>query len=74
MDRISVEWLFGDVINYFKFFDFKKNLKIGQVVFENVRSLQNSFLKYVVCIFCKMYRQFCMGTQLQTIFRKSLQV
>ena len=27
--RISVEWLFGDVINYFKFLDFKKNLKIG---------------------------------------------
>ena len=27
--RISVEWLFGDVINYFKFLDFKDNLKIG---------------------------------------------
>ena len=27
--RISVEWLFGDVINYFKFLDCKKNLKIG---------------------------------------------
>jgi len=27
--RVSVEWLFGDVINYFKFMDFKKNLKIG---------------------------------------------
>ena len=27
--RSSVEWLFGDVINYFKFMDFKKNLKIG---------------------------------------------
>ena len=27
--RISVEWLFGDIINYFKFMDFKKNLKIG---------------------------------------------
>ena len=27
--RISVEWLFGDIINYFKFLDFKKNLKIG---------------------------------------------
>ena len=26
--RISVEWLFGDIINYFKFIDFKKNLKI----------------------------------------------
>ena len=27
--RISVEWLFGDAINSFKFLDFKKNLKIG---------------------------------------------
>ena len=24
-----VEWLFGDIVNYFKFLDFKKNLKIG---------------------------------------------
>ena len=27
--RVSVEWLFNDVSNYFKFIDFKKNLKIG---------------------------------------------
>ena len=27
--RSSVEWIFGDIINYFKFLDFKKNLKIG---------------------------------------------
>ena len=27
--RISVEWIFGDIINYIKFIDFKKNLKIG---------------------------------------------
>ena len=26
--RVAVEWVFGDVINYFKFLDFKKNLKI----------------------------------------------
>ena len=26
--RCSVEWLFGDITNYFKFLDFKKNLKI----------------------------------------------
>ena len=26
---MSVEWLFGDIINYFKFLDFKKDLKIG---------------------------------------------
>ena len=27
--RVSVEWIFGDIVNYFKFIDFKKNLKIG---------------------------------------------
>ena len=27
--RVGVEWVFGDVTNYFKFLDFKKNLKIG---------------------------------------------
>ncbi|KAK3747025.1 hypothetical protein QZH41_010330 [Actinostola sp. cb2023] len=27
--RTSVEWLFGDIISYFKFLDYKKNLKIG---------------------------------------------
>ena len=27
--RASVEWLFGDVSNYFKFIDFKKNLMSG---------------------------------------------
>lgn len=38
--RISVEWLFGDVINYFKFLDFKKNLKI---------QLSSVGKMYVVC-------------------------
>ena len=27
--RVSVEWVFGDVLNYFKFVDFKKSQKIG---------------------------------------------
>ena len=27
--RVSVKWVFGDVVNYFKFTDFKKNMKIG---------------------------------------------
>lgn len=27
--RVSVEWIFGDILTYFKFLDFKKNLKIG---------------------------------------------
>ena len=27
--RVTVEWLFGDIINDFKFLVFKKNMKIG---------------------------------------------
>ena len=26
--RVSVEWIFGDIVNYFKFLDFKKGLKL----------------------------------------------
>jgi hypothetical protein len=27
--RVAVEWVFNDIINYYKFLNFKKNLKIG---------------------------------------------
>ena len=27
--RVSVEWIFEDIINYYKYMDFKKDLKIG---------------------------------------------
>jgi len=27
--RVAVEWVFGDIVTYFAFLDFKKNLKIG---------------------------------------------
>ena len=32
--RVSVKWVFGDIINYFKFLDFRKNLKIT-MLFDN---------------------------------------
>ena len=38
--RVSVEWLFADVINYFKFVDYKKNLKL---------QLSNLGRMYIVC-------------------------
>ena len=38
--RMSVEWIFRDIVNYFKFLDFKKNLKI---------SLSAVGKMYVVC-------------------------
>ena len=27
--RTAVEWVFGDIINFFSFLDFKRNLEIG---------------------------------------------
>ena len=27
--RVSGEWIFGDIVEYFKFLDLKKNLKVG---------------------------------------------
>ena len=38
--RISVEWIFGDIVNYFKFLDFKKALKL---------QLSAVGKKYIVC-------------------------
>ena len=55
MDGTSVEWLFGDVLNYSEFLDFIKNLKIGQVLLEKCTPF---------ALFCKIHTQFCMGTQL----------
>ena len=40
--RIGVEWVFGDIINYFKFLDYKKNLKLGLTAVGKI---------YVVCAF-----------------------
>ena len=44
--RVFVEWLFGDIIEYFKFVDFKKNLKIGM---SSIGKMYTLFLH-----FCKM--------------------
>ena len=27
--RTAVEWVFGDILEYFSFLDFKRNLKVG---------------------------------------------
>ena len=39
--RVSAEWLFRDVINTFRFMDFKKNLKIG---------MSSVGKAYIVCV------------------------
>ena len=42
--RVSAEWLFRDIVEYFKFVDFKKNFKIG------LTSIQK------MCIVCALLR------------------
>ena len=37
--RVSVEWIFGDIVNYFKFLGFRKNLKVKLCCMENVHYL-----------------------------------
>ena len=57
--RVSVEWLFGDILNYFKFLDFKKNLKIG---------LNAVGKMYIVCALLNNARSCLYGLQTSNYF------
>ena len=57
--RSSVEWLFGDIIGYFKFLDFKKNLKIG---------LSSVGKMYVVCALLRNALTCLYGNQTSEFF------
>ena len=51
--RVSVEWVFNDIINCFKFLDFKKNLKVG---------LSAVGKMYIVCILMQNAHTFLYGS------------
>lgn len=57
--RVSVEWLFGDIINYFKFIDFKKNLKI---------QLSSVGKMYIVCALLRNALTCLYGNQASEFF------
>lgn len=57
--RVSVEWLFGDILNHFKFLDFKKNLKVG---------LSNIGKTYVVCALMRNALTCLYGNQTSEFF------
>ena len=57
--RVSVEWLFGDILNYFKLLDFKKNLKVG---------LSNIGKTYVVCALMRNALTCLYGNQTSDFF------
>ena len=57
--RVSVEWIFGDIITCFKFLDFRKNLKIG---LSPVRKM------YIVCALLYTERACLYGNTTSTYF------
>lgn len=57
--RVSVEWIFGEIINYFKFLDLKKNLKI---------SLSAVGKMYVTCALLHHARVCCYGSTTSDYF------
>ena len=57
--RSSVEWIFGDITTYFKFLDFKKNLKIG---------LSAVGKMYVVCALMQNARSILYGSLTSELF------
>ena len=69
--RVTVEWLFGNIINDFKFLDFKNNLKIG---------MSSVGKMYLVCallhnaITCLYGIQFSIQFIIFTLFTKEKQL
>ena len=57
--RVSVEWIFTDIITYFKFLDFKKDLKIG---------LSPVGKMYIVCALLHNARACLYGNTTSTYF------
>ena len=57
--RVSVEWIFGDIINYFKFLDFHKNLKI---------QLSAVGKMYIVCVLLQNARSCFYGSTTADFF------
>ena len=49
--RVSVEWLFGDISNSFKFLDFKKNLKLGLSAIGKQYIVSAVFRNILTCLY-----------------------
>ncbi|XP_066920034.1 uncharacterized protein [Clytia hemisphaerica] len=58
--RVSVEWIFNDIINYFKFIDFRKNLKLG---------LSAVGKMYIVCVLMQNARSCLYGSITSKFFK-----
>ena len=56
--RSSVEWLFGDVINSFKFNDFKKDLKLFLSSFGKIYVVSVILRNAMTCLYGNMTSEF----------------
>ena len=62
--RVSVEWLFGDISNSFKFIDFRKNLKLRlnalgkfYIVAPLIRNILTCLYGHATCKSLRLTRQ-----------------
>ena len=65
--RVSVEWLFGDIANYFRFMDFKKNLKIGLSSVGKFYIVSALFRNALTCMYLNQTSKF-FGVEPPTLF------
>ena len=49
--RVSVEWLFGDIVSSFKFIDFKKNLKISLSAISKMYIVSGILRNCITCMY-----------------------
>ena len=49
--RSAVEWVFGDILSYFAFLDFKKNLKIGLSLIGTMYSVCGLLRNAITCFY-----------------------
>ena len=56
--KVTVEWLFGDIINDFKFLDFKKNLKIEMSSVGKIDLVCALLNNDITCLFGKKTSEF----------------
>ena len=64
---VSVEWLFGDIANYFRFMDFKKNLKIGLSSVGKFYIVSALFRNALTCMYHNQTSKF-FGVEPPTLF------
>ena len=56
--RVSVEWLFGDIVRSFEFMDFKKDLKVGLSALGKMYIVSGILRNCSTCMYSNLTSQF----------------